>query len=324
MPDKRVYLKVGIFSALALVLFVVGIGLLASGSFFRDKDEYILYFEGSVSGLNVGAPVVFRGVPIGKVTRISLVADDRADTITIPVGIDIIEENIRYVGMAGGVTEVARDEMMQRMKERGLRARIATVSFLTGQARIELDLLPEAPARYHSADPRGEIATLSSPLEEFSRALARIDFDKIARSLLQALDSFNDLMTSEELRGSLTGLKRLADEAALVAQAMPALLDNARKTLQAIETASDKAAQAVPRIGHDMRAALESFGKAADRADKLFLDADRLISPNSATMRDVQNAVKELAEAARAIRSLATTLERSPESLLRGKGRPQP
>jgi paraquat-inducible protein B len=171
-------------------------------------------------------------------------------------------------------------------------------------------------------DPRSEIATLSSPLEEFSRTLARINFDKIAHSLLQALDSFHDMMTSEELKGSLTGFKRFADEAAVVAQAMPALLDSARKALQDIETAADKTAWEVSRIGHDMHVTLDSFGKAADRADKLFLDAGRLMSPNSATVRDVQSVVKELAEAARAIRSLAKTLERNPESLLRGRGRP--
>ena len=324
MPDKRVYLKVGIFSTLALVLLVTGIGLLASGVFFKDKDEYLLYFEGSVAGLNVGAPVVFRGVPIGRVTSISLVTDDRSETITIPVGIDIIEANIRHAEVPGAVTEGTRDEMIRRMKERGLRARIAIVSFLTGQARIELDLLPEAPAQYHSADPRSEIATLSSPLEEFSRALARVHIDKIAHSLLQALDSFSTVMTSEELKGSLVGFKRLADEAAILAQAMPELLENTRKALQGIETAADKAAREVPRLGNDMRIALDSFGKAAERADKLFLDAGRLMSPNSATVRDLQSAMQELAEAARAIRSLAKTLERSPEILLRGKGRQQP
>jgi len=128
-------------------------------------------------------------------------------------------------------------------------------------------------------------------------------------------------MASEELKGSLSGLKRLADEAAVLAQAMPALLENVRKALQVFETAADRTAQEVPKLSHDMRIALDSFGKAADRADKLFFDAGRLLAPSSATVRDLQSAVKELTEAAKAIRSLAKTLERNPESLLRGRGR---
>jgi paraquat-inducible protein B len=203
-------------------------------------------------------------------------------------------------------------------------ARAATASFLTGQARIDLDFFPETPARYHSTDPSTEIPTLSSPLEEFSRALARINIDKIAHSLLEALESFNKVMTSEELKGTLTGLKLIADETSALVRDMPGLMESARNALRRIETAADRTAQEIPRIGHDMSSALHSFSKAADRAEKLFFNTSQLTSPNSATVRDLQNAVNELAEAAKAVRSLAKTLERNPESLLRGKGRQQP
>jgi paraquat-inducible protein B len=324
MPRKDIQVKVGIFSMVALILLVTGVGLLASGAFFHDREDYVLYFEGSVAGLIVGAPVVLQGVPLGKVMSISLVAHDKDNTITIPVGIDIFEENIRHLGIAGGVTDDVRAEMIRNMVERGLRARVVTASFLTGLARIDLDFFPETPARYRSENHDREIPTLSSPLEELSRALARIDIDKIAHSLLQALENFNNIVASEELKGTLIGFKRIADEAAVAAQELPALAASARKTLQRLETAADRTAREIPRLSHDMGLALESVGKAADRAEKLFLDTGRLMSPNSTTVRDLQNALKELAEAARAIRNLANNLERRPESLIRGKGRPQP
>ena len=325
MPDKRLQLKVGIFSALAFALLVTGVGLLASGVFFRPNEDYVLYFEGSVAGLSVGAPVVFRGVPLGKVTSISLMAHDRDDTIIIPVGIDIFEENLRgIIGDHGGVTDAVRDRMIQSMIGRGMRARIAVVSLLTGQARVELDFYPETPLHYHSADTGTEIPTLASPLEEFSRALAKINIDKIAHSMLQALESFNQVLTGEELKGALTGLRQVTVEASALMQEMPALIENARSTLQRIETATDRAVREVPRLGHELSVALDSFGKAADHAEKLFLNTSRLTAPNSATVRDLQSALKELAEAAKAIRSLAKALERNPESLIRGKGRQQP
>jgi paraquat-inducible protein B len=308
----------------ALILLVMGVGLLASGAFFHNREDYVLYFEGSVAGLIVGAPVVLQGVPLGKVMSISLVAHEKDNAVTIPVGIDIFEENIRLLGIAGGVTEAAREEMIRGMVERGLRARVVTASFLTGLARIDLDFFPETPARYHSEDHNREIPTLSSPLEELSRALARIDIDKIAHSLLQALENFNSIIASEELKGTLVGFKRVADEAAVMAQELPALAASARKTLQRLETAADRTAREIPKLSHDLGLAMENVGKAADRADKFFLDTGRLMSPNSTTVRDLQNALKELAEAARAIRNLANNLERRPESLIRGKGRPQP
>jgi paraquat-inducible protein B len=325
MSYKRLQLKVGIFSAFALGLFAIGVGLLASGAVFGVREDYTLYFEGSVAGLSVGALVVFRGVPLGKVTSISLAVNNEDNTIIIPVGIDIDVKSIRHVVAGHGrVTDAVRDELVRRMIERGLRARVATVSFLTGLARIELDFFPGTVARYHSADPGTEIPTLSSPLEEFSRALSRVNIDKIARSLLQALESFNQVITSEELKGTLTGFKRTAEDAAALMREMPALVESARKTLQRIETAADRTAREVPRLGNEISHAMNSFSKATDRAEKLFFNASQLTSSNSATVRDLQSALQELAEAAKAVRNLAKTLERNPESLLRGKGRQQP
>ena len=324
MPNRRMHLKVGIFSMIALVLLVAGVGLLASGTFFKDNEDYVLYFEGSVAGLSVGAPVVFRGVPLGRVTRISLVAHDKDEAITIPVGIEIFERNIRHLGTSGRVTDAVRDEMIRRMVQQGLRARIALVSLLTGQARIELDFFPDTPIRFRSADPGSEIPTLSSPLEEFSRALSKINLDKIAHNFLQAVDNFNTMITSEDLRGALAGLKHVTDETSVLLREMPGLMKSAHMVLQRIETAADRAAREVPKLGRDMGLALDNIGKAAERAEKLFLDTGRLLSPNSATVRDLQSAVQELTAAARAVRSLAGSLERNPESLLRGKGRQQP
>jgi len=305
MSNKRVELKVGIFSLIALGVLALGVTRLASGTFFSSGEKYMLYFQGSVTGLTVGAPVVFRGVPLGKVTSISLMTFAQDDTITIPVGIDIAKESVSHIGASGGVTDTVRENMIIRLVERGLRARIATVSYLTGHARVELDLFPETPARYYSKDHSREIPTLSSPMEELSRTLSRIDVEKIAHNLLHALDS----------------LRKVADEAASLSHDIPALTAGVRRAMQQLETAAERTAREVPRIGHDIGVAMDSVNRAADRAEKLFLDANRLMSPNAATVRDLQNSLKELAEAARAIRSLANNLERNPESLIRGRGR---
>ena len=313
MPQKRVQMRVGLFSLLALGLLTVGIVRLAGGPVFSTGDEYTLYFQGSVTGLSVGAPVVFRGVPLGKVTHISLMTTEHDDALTILVRIELEKGSIRRSGSAEGLVDTARDDMLTRMVHRGLRARITTTNYVTGQARVELDLLPASPARYHSTDGSREIPTLASPFEEFARALSRIDVERIAHNLAHALASFDKLISSEDLYGTLVGLKRLVDDTTV-------LTASAGKILQRLEPAADR----MPGISHDMVTTLDSVSKAADRVDKFFLDTGRLMSPNAATVRELQNALKELTEAARAIRSLANNLERNPESLLRGRGRRQP
>ncbi len=324
MASKDVQMKVGLFTAGAIALFVVGIALLASGVFVKEKEDYVLYFGGSVAGLSVGAPVVFRGVPLGKVTSISLVANMRDETVTIPVGIDIFEQNILRRRHTGTVTDAQRTEMIKRMINHGLRARIAMTSLLTGQARVELDFFPTTVAHYQSDDHDREIPTLSSPLEEFSRALARINIDEIAHNLLRALQGINSFVHNDDLKEAVSALKTAVQDAAVLMNGMPALRDMAQQTIKRIDDVALQATQELPALSKDVQATLLGFTRAADRIEKAFAASSQVVAPDAGTVRDLREAMREFSEAARAVRGLAKTLERNPESLIRGKGGNRP
>ena len=72
MSERANPMVIGGFVVGAVLLFVVGIVVFSKGAFWIEKPTRVLYFEGSVAGLDVGAPVNFRGVRIGTVTKILL------------------------------------------------------------------------------------------------------------------------------------------------------------------------------------------------------------------------------------------------------------
>ena len=73
MSVKPNYFKIGTFVLSALIIVVVGIVMLSGGR-WSQKTYWETYFDESVQGLAVGAPIKYRGVQIGTVERIAFVA----------------------------------------------------------------------------------------------------------------------------------------------------------------------------------------------------------------------------------------------------------
>ena len=101
----------------------------------------MIYFQGSVSGLYVGAPVTFRGVPVGQVDGIGIEVDSRTLDARIPVRIRLRPDVVQFDGEPD-------NRGHPTLVKRGLRARLAAQSFVTGQKFIDLDFLPDSPARF--------------------------------------------------------------------------------------------------------------------------------------------------------------------------------
>src|SRR5258707_7596756 len=70
--EKFSYFKIGIFVISAVVIGIIGVVVLGVGTIFQKKSIVETYIDESVQGLDVGSPVKFRGVPVGRVEQISL------------------------------------------------------------------------------------------------------------------------------------------------------------------------------------------------------------------------------------------------------------
>lgn len=316
--------RVGIFVVGALALLVFGLMALGGKKLFSNDIDYVLYFDGSVSGLSIGAPVVFRGVPLGNVTKISLVANARDEGVTIPVYIRIDEGSIVRLGNSSELTDAMREEIIRRMVQRGLRARLQLQSLITGQYRVELDFFPDTPARYHSSDHDNEIPTVPSQLDEFQRALSKLPLESIATSVNNALEGISRLVNSDDLQKSVTAMRQAFENARVLLENMIPLREDARKTLSTLDQTARTLDKQVPEAMASFQLAMNGIAAAAGQLQRTLNSADGLVSRDSRTVRDFNKALKEFSDAARAVRSLANMLERHPEALLRGKGGNRP
>src|SRR5215475_7077792 len=112
-------------------------------------DTYLLVFDGSVRGLSVGAPVDFRGVIVGEVTKIGVSVDPATLTFHMPVLVKIYPRRLAARQFLGDALPVAESPEVRlgrtrKLVEHGLRAQLRSGNLLTGQLYVALDMFPDA------------------------------------------------------------------------------------------------------------------------------------------------------------------------------------
>ncbi len=338
---------IGAFVMGALALVVVGILMFGSGKFLQKTNPVVMYFEGSVSGLSVGAPVVFRGVKIGSVTDIQLIYDIGAQAFQIPVYAAIEPERAIRIG---GERDPERN--FKALVEKGLRAQLATQSFVTGQLMVSLDLFPEKPAEFHGDGTIPEIPTVPTTLQLLAKKLEELRVEDLVKNISDIAQGVDRLVNSPELKNSLGSLEKTMAE---LQQFARTLNERTKTVLGSVEEAVKdygKLARTldgqVAEVGPAAKATVQDFGKLArgadgqvgdvatsvkrtlgtadaamEQAQKTLMSAQKVTDENSPMVNQVTMALEELALAARSIRALADYLERHPEALIQGKGTPK-
>ena len=145
VSDRANPALVGGFVLGGVFLAVASAVIFGSGQLFRDTKEFISFFDGSVAGLDVGAPVRFRGIDIGAVTRIAVnLPSLQRDTGDLRIA--VVYELDRGLLEEHGATSRLDDPLdIETILDLGVRAELSTESLVTGRKYIALDLDPTNP-----------------------------------------------------------------------------------------------------------------------------------------------------------------------------------
>ncbi|MGD8874462.1 MAG: MlaD family protein [Gammaproteobacteria bacterium] len=305
---------IGAFVAGAIGLIVAGILIISGGKLLlTDKTSYVMYFQGSVNGLNIGSPVSFRGVNIGTVTDIQLVVGEKDVDIQIPVIIEI--DNTKFISSRKDKPTMGAVDRIDDLVKAGMRAQLQLQSLLTGQLFIQIDFYPNTEARLvgngkYSRNYQ-EIPTVPTPIERIGKLLEGIPIDKVMEDIISGIEGIERLVNSEDLHQSIAALREALDDFRslvnnLDRQVGP-LASNANLTLEDARNALQKAGSTLDDVSGTLRQASTTL----QSADELLSDEQILTA--------LDNALNEISSAAYAIRILAETINNQPESLLKGR-----
>ncbi len=183
---------IGLFIISGIALFFAIIGMFISEKMMnKNKNLLVMYFSESIKGLDVGSQVVFKGVTVGKVVKIDIITDVEALNFSIPVYM-AFDEDDSDISTEESIEDAK--QVLQKLIEKGLRARLATQNYLTGQLMIELEFVKDAPeAKYHSAPGSDipEIPTVLSQIAEISQGIQEIPLRETFKKLNTFLDKLN-------------------------------------------------------------------------------------------------------------------------------------
>lgn len=278
------------------------------------KRKVRFYFEDSLRGLTVGAPVEYQGIKIGEVTDISASFDPETLEIKLPVTAVIEPERFAVLGAEIETDEKKAAERLAQLVELGLRGQLKSGNLISGALFVDLVMEPDTPIRLVGG-PEAEIPEMPTipstteqivnrvediviKLDQFMARIDNLEIEKLVSSAVGTVEGIEKLVESEDLTGALKSTRDL---------------------LEAVQPVIGDLRRLVVNVDEELVGTSAGIADILEQAETTFINLNKLLESDSPTQTDVRSMLKEISGMARSFRSLADYLERYPEALIKGK-----
>ncbi len=336
------YFKIGLFVISATVIGVIGIVVLGVGTLLQKKTIVETYIDESVQGLDVGSPVKFRGVLVGKVEQITLTSVEyptRRRYVLVRAGLtsNVFQFPLADAGSPGFQTEIAK----------GLRVRLAAQG-LTGTAYIEADYVDPArnppleidwqPNYPYVPSTQSRITQLGDSIERILQNIEEINIQRLTQGIEKSLSAItkvaegadlekigrqtNALLaevreTNRQLKDLVGGpeLKKAVEDAAIAAGTARQILERADKPLTQLVADLPKTAEGINRLIQNLDSVTADLPETSAQLKQTLLRLNRLIAGQQ---RDIEKTVQNLRVISENMKELTDSSRKYPSQVLFG------
>jgi len=307
---------IGAFVLGAIALLVAGILFFGSGTLFEKRIPIVSFFHGTVAGLQVGAPVTFRGVPVGEVKAIGIRIDPATRALIIQVDMRVWPDKVAVYG-----SRTPDDQLISTLVAQGLAAQLARQSFVTGLLNVDLDFHPNVQAfRFGGETGVAEVPTIQSEYAALTKKLEDVDIEGAIRSFQTTLGNLDAILRTPELKqtikdlpGTVTSIRHAAQT---IDREVAQLSRSGREDIANTTAALRQTLDSVQKLATDLdRETASTLGRANTTIDS----TNALLDPNGRAMIQVHRAIDDIAATAARLRNLADRVDRDPSVLIRGR-----
>jgi phospholipid/cholesterol/gamma-HCH transport system substrate-binding protein/paraquat-inducible protein B len=324
---KPNYFKIGVFVIVAFILIISAIVVFGAGLFTGEEIYFETYFDGSVSGLNIGAPMENRGVRMGQVEKITFAGNvydmevgsedyfKYGNYVMVLVSVDV--ENVTEM------TSKQREENVKQLVARGLRIRLAT-NLLTGQAylqgayldpeRFPLLEVPWEPKNYYISSAPSDFTTMKQSLDSILSKLEEIDIKTINDLIAELLVSVNKAVDDANVPEISSGIQDL------VVSADQAVKEINKVAISKAESLVENANQAiddfnVPAISNELQSLLAEARQTNQHLQELLKKPEKTNSQMANVAAMIANLNKTLLRIDRLMSNQTPQIDQTLENL---------
>jgi paraquat-inducible protein B len=327
MAKKMNPLMVGIFVIGALIIFVFSIAILFHGNFFKKTSSFVLFFNGSMNGLDIGSAVKFKGVRVGMVKSIDIAYDAETEVVLTPLTIEINAGVFSPSAQLLSRTEQEKFYKQQIMN--GLAAKLSMESFVTGKLFVELDYQPLYKMRFYGKNKTNlsQIPTIVSEIEKFIsgadgilKKLGEFDFKTISQRLSSILTNFDEQLKETNFRELVRNVSNagISVQTFFNSNTINTLLINASTAMVNLQVFLGKLSGTVEYLGSDVTATTNNIRQTANKFGVACEHVTELIGPSSDLRENFKLFLLHGTKALQSLRYLLDLLNKIPNVIFSG------
>jgi len=339
MDEGQNYRRLGLFVLVTLALVAGILFVLGGRSLFEPTFTFETYFDESVTGLEIGAPVNFRGVPLGQVTEIVTASALYQSDVPLVKRTSYIVVRAKISGSSAAQTAQLEKDTRENV---GLGLRVQTqLAGITGQQYLALDYFDPktypplefnwTPKYPYIPSVPSLTGTIIANAQRFIASLNQADVKDLGQNLNKLVVNLNAKLDkvpvgeiSTELEGALKSARRTIDRVDRVIAGAP--ID---ETVQKLASASARLDKLLANPGlhqtvDNVAAFTERLRKIGESGelDRVVRNIDETVQRLDAMLGDnqydVRTILQDLRVTANNLRTLSETVKRYPAGALIG------
>ena len=341
MQNTKRYFRIGLLTALAMVLLVGSMFFLGLADEFTDRLHFATTFSESVQGLTLGAPVKFKGVPIGKVAKITILPKEHI------IRVDMLVETNVFASLAGKQDVLRRGiikEFYRREREHigadgkekdGLCC-FLELTGITGFRYIEMDYkkLDVKRRNIHTAiqaqiEKEKDVLYFPSAPNTFNNIvdsvrislakIAQINIDEITTNLNNNLTALNAILSDPALKRTIDRLDSISQNAETITRSFSEnfTAEELEKLLSGVDRSLINISEAAQNLSNKIAEVEPS--KLTRQAEKVMQSANNTLVSLREDSVDVMKVIQQINTTVQNVNRLVEELKRDPSALIRGK-----